>query len=71
MHTLKATKGDIRKVSVWLGHESPKTTEVYLRADPSERLDILAAGFPPGIRKGSFKGAPDRLLAILNSARTS
>ena len=71
MHTLRATKGDIRKVSLWLGHSSIKTTEMYLRADPSERLNILAAGFPPAIRKGSFKGASDRLLAILNKAKAA
>ena len=51
LHALKATRGDIRKIFIWLGHESLKTTEVYLRADPSERLNILAAGFPPEIGK--------------------
>src|SRR5688572_932458 len=35
MHTLQAT-GDIRKVSLWLGHASLQSTEVYLRADPTE-----------------------------------
>ena len=57
MHTLEAT-GDIRKVSLWLGHQTIQTTEMYLRADPVEKLDVLAAGLPPGIRKGSFKDAP-------------
>lgn len=70
MHTLEAT-GDIRKVSLWLGHQTIQTTEMYLRADPVEKLDILAAGLPPGIRKGSFKDAPDRLLAILQDAKAA
>ena len=70
MHTLEAT-GDIRKVSLWLGHQTVQTTEMYLRADPVEKLDVLAAGLPPGIRKGSFKDAPDRLLAILQEAKTA
>lgn len=70
MHTLEAT-GDIRKVSLWLGHASIQSTEAYLRADPAEKFDILAAGLPPGIKKGSFKNAPDRLLAILRDARAT
>ena len=67
-HTLEAT-GDIRKVSLWLGHASIQSTEIYLRSDPIGKLDVLAARLPPAIRKGSFKQAPDRLLAILNDAR--
>lgn len=68
MHTLEAT-GDIRKVSLWLGHASIQSTEAYLRADPSEMLKILAAKVPPKVVKGSFDGATDRLLAILAKAR--
>ena len=68
VHTLEAT-GDIRKVSLWLGHASIQSTEIYLRSDPIGKLDVLAARLPPAIRKGSFKEAPDRLLAILNDAR--
>ena len=68
VHTLEAT-GDIRKVSLWLGHASIQSTEIYLRTDPLEKLEVLAAGLPPSIRKGSFPEAPDRLLAILKNAR--
>jgi integrase/recombinase XerD len=35
---LKATRG-IRKVALWLGHADIRTTEVYLRVDPSEKLE--------------------------------
>jgi len=70
MHTLEAT-GDIRKVSLWLGHASIQSTEAYLRADPVEKHDLLAARLPPGIKKGSFRNAPDRLLAILREARVA
>ncbi len=69
MYTLEAT-GDIRKVSLWLGHASIQSTEAYLRADPAEKFDILAVGLPAGIKKGFFKNAPDSLLAILRDART-
>ena len=70
MHTLEAT-GDIRRVALWLGHSSVVSTEIYLRVDPAEKLDILDAGVAPQIKKGTFKGVSDRLLAILATARTA
>lgn len=63
MHTLQATH-DIRKVSLWLGHADLKSTEVYLRADPSEKLEALTQTLPPSVKRGKFK-APDQLLAML------
>src|SRR5205809_2290469 len=33
MRILQATK-DLRKVSLWLGHASVQSTEIYTRADP-------------------------------------
>ena len=69
MHTLLATH-DVRKVSLWLGHASLQSTEIYLRADPTEKLEALAAIIPPGLRHGRFK-APDKLLAMLKAARSA
>jgi len=66
MHTLQATH-DVRKVSIWLGHASLQSTEVYLRADPTEKLEALAAMAPPMLKPGRFR-APDKLLAMLNTA---
>ena len=63
MHTLRATH-DIRKVSLWLGHANLKSTEIYLRVDPYEKLEILMATTPPSLRCGKFK-APDKLLDML------
>ena len=68
-HTLEAT-GDIRKVSLWLGHASIQSTEIYLRSDPARKLEILDETVPPSITKGRFKGATDRVMAILQDART-
>jgi len=65
MHTLKSTH-DIRKVSLWLGHASLKSTEIYLRADPTEKLEILMDMVPPMIKPGKFS-APDKLMAMLKS----
>lgn len=67
LHTLEAT-GDIRKVSLWLGHSSLQTTEMYLRADPTDKLDTLRKWRPPALRKGSFKGVQDDLLAMLSAS---
>ncbi len=68
MHTLAAT-GDIRKVALWLGHASIQSTETYLRADPEEKLQILAAHGAPAIKPGRFKPPSDAL--ITNAHRRS
>jgi site-specific recombinase XerD len=66
MHSLQATR-DVRKVSLWLGHASVKSTEVYLRADPTEKLATLEAGVAPTLRHGRFQ-PPDKLLAMLRTS---
>lgn len=66
MHTLQATH-DVRKVVLWLGHASVKSAEIYLRANPTEKLDALEAGIAPKLRPGRFQ-PPDRLLAMLRAS---
>ncbi len=63
MIALQATK-DIRKVSLWLGHTSTQTTEIYTRVDPAEKLDAINAISPLHVRPGKFH-PPDKLLALL------
>ncbi len=60
---LQATH-DIRKVALWLGHADIRTTEVYLRMDPSEKLEAVEAVVPPELRRGRFR-APDALITSL------
>ena len=60
---LQATH-DVRKVALWLGHADIRTTEIYLRMDPSEKLEAVEAVIPPELRRGRFK-APDALIASL------
>jgi len=67
MHTLMATR-DVRKVALWLGHARLQSTEVYLRADPSEKMEALAATLPPSLTRGQFR-PPDKLLAMLNETK--
>jgi site-specific recombinase XerC len=64
MSVLQAT-GDIRKVALWLGHASQRTSEIYLPADPTEKLAALDAVKLPSIRPGKFE-PPDRLIAMLS-----
>jgi site-specific recombinase XerC len=63
MMILQAT-GDLRKVSLWLGHADMQTTEVYLRADPTDKLEAIEAVIPPTLRRGKFT-VPDKLIASL------
>jgi site-specific recombinase XerD len=65
MIMLQATQ-DIRKVSLWLGHSNLATTEVYVRADPSEKLEAIEAVVPPHLRKGRFR-PEDKLIALLKA----
>jgi site-specific recombinase XerD len=63
---LQATK-DLRKVSLWLGHAKTQTTEMYLRVDPSVKLEALESVVPPKLRSGRFK-VTDKLIASLKAA---
>lgn len=67
MMVLQATQ-DIRKVSLWLGHANLATTEVYVRADPGQKLEAIETIVPPNLRKGKFR-PPDRLIALLKTKR--
>ncbi len=63
--TILNATGDIRKVSLWLGHQSLQTTEIYLRTDPAEKLGTIAEWHSPGLAKGRFAGVKDELMAML------
>jgi integrase/recombinase XerD len=64
MVVLHAT-GDIRKVALWLGHDARQTTEVSLRADPTEKLEAIDAVVPPTLKRGECR-VPDKLIALLH-----
>lgn len=63
LNILQAT-GDVRKVALWLGHESIQTTEDYLRVDVTQKIGILKSVTPPQLRPGKFR-PPDKLIAAL------
>jgi site-specific recombinase XerD len=63
VNTLRATR-DIRQVALWLGHATTQSTEVYLEADPTAKIEALGAMKAPKLRPGKFR-PPDQLLAEL------
>lgn len=60
-------RGERPKVSLWLGHQSLKTTEMYLRTDPAEKPDMLSEWHFPSLGKGRFTGVKDVLMAMLSN----
>lgn len=56
---------DITVIALWLGHESPTTTRVYLHADMTLKEQALARTTPPGTTLERYH-APDALLTFLN-----
>ena len=50
--------------TLWLGHASDPDTEIYLRADPTEKLEMIAGMTMPKLKSGRFR-PPDKLLAML------
>jgi site-specific recombinase XerD len=65
LRILQATK-DIRKVSLWLGHATLQSTEMYTRADPTVKLKSLESTSAPKLRMGRFR-ATDKLIASLRA----
>jgi len=57
---------DITVIALWLGHESTKTTHVYLHADLALKERALARTAPPNTTPGRYR-PPDQLLAFLES----
>ena len=55
---------DITVIALWMGHESPATTRVYLHADMALKENAIARTTPPGTQPGRYQ-APDSLLAFL------
>jgi site-specific recombinase XerD len=56
---------DITVIALWLGHENPATTRIYLHADMKLKEDAIARTAPPGTEATRYK-APDTLLAFLD-----
>lgn len=72
-HTLRHTAAmnllhagvDITVIALWLGHESPTTTRIYLHADMALKEQAIARTAPPNTDPARYQ-ASDDLLAFLN-----
>jgi len=58
---------DCAVIALWLGHESIKTTQVYLHAHLALKEAALAKVKPCDGQKGSRYKPSDRLLAFLDA----
>lgn len=65
MHLLQAGV-DITVIALWLGHESPTTTHIYLEADLAMKEEALSRLEPIAATPGRYR-APDRLMAFLQA----
>lgn len=64
MHLLQSGV-DLAVIALWLGHESPTTTHLYLEADLAMKTAALRKVADPSPRRARFR-ATDRLLAFLD-----
>ena len=55
-------------MKTWLAHADIRTTEIYPRVDPTEKLEAVEAVLPPKLRRGRFK-APEALIMSLTDLR--
>jgi len=73
-HTLRHTAAmnllqagvDVTVIALWLGHESPTTTRVYLHADMALKERAIARTAPPDTPAPPRYHPPDNLLAFLD-----
>jgi len=56
---------DLATISLWLGHESPRTSQIYLHAHLAIKERALARTTPPHTKPGRYR-PPDRILDFLN-----
>lgn len=64
MHLLQAGV-DVTVIALWLGHESPSTTHMYVEADLAMEERTLSSLRAPNVKAVRFRPA-DRLLQFLN-----
>jgi integrase/recombinase XerD len=57
---------DTAVIALWLGHETIRTTQIYLHADLRLKERALARTAPPRVAPGRYR-PPDSLLAFLES----
>lgn len=64
MHLLQAGV-DVSVIALWLGHESPSTTHIYVEADLAMKQRMLKSLRPPNVNAVRFRPS-DQLMQFLN-----
>ncbi len=57
---------DLTVIALWLGHESPETTQIYVQANMEMKEKALAKTTPVNVKPGRYQ-PNDQLLAFLKS----
>jgi site-specific recombinase XerD len=57
---------DLTVIALWLGHESPETTQIYVQANLKMKEKALAKTTPVNVKSGRYQ-PKDQLLAFLKS----
>ena len=65
MHLLQSGV-DITLIALWLGHECPATTHIYVEADLKMKEAALKVVTPPALKQVRYR-PPDGLLGFLKS----
>lgn len=65
MHLLQAGV-DVTVIALWLGHESPSTTHMYVEADLAMKERTLKSLHPPALKQVRFRPS-DQLMQFLTS----
>ena len=65
MHMLQAGV-DITLIALWLGHESPTTTHMYVEADLAMKERALSAVQAPRLKQSRYRPS-DRVLHFLET----
>lgn len=65
MHLLQSGV-DVNVIALWLGHENPSTTHIYVEADLGMKERALARLKPPEIQAGRYR-PPDKLMRFLQA----
>ena len=65
MHMLQSGV-DITVIALWLGHESPSTTHIYVEADLARKERALNAVQSPRLKQKRYQ-ATDRVLQFLQT----
>ncbi len=58
---------DLSSIALWLGHESPRTTQIYLHADLAEKERTIARIVPIKDGQRRYRPPSDAVLAFLES----